>query len=259
MENSRQIDTSTRREREIAFSTICCIICTVAGLGVSFFGWWPTEYIYWQMGGIFMMVLALTIGLFRKNLSGELCLRLGGGACLLWGLAFVFNFHDVFRSGPWLALFSLSLAGMGGYTMILGRKILNQRMLLATLVLLTGSGAVGVIDRIYGWMETGVVGVYDPDRAGKGVFFVTDPCFLVLGHDGVIQVLPSGHGGVFPSAPSPDQVGKNVGPYKIIGVVEKGAEIHILSEGGGSIAVLDFSLVSPNPAFGRFAVVKPPI
>jgi hypothetical protein len=234
-------------------------ICVSAGLGFAFFNWWPGEDIYWQMGGVFIVSVALILGVFRRKLSTQLFWRMGGGVCLLWGGALFLNFGDVLGSGSSLALISLSLVAGGIWCLFCGRSALSHPVLLVALASLFIGGCVGWGDKVFGWARTGVIGVYDPVAPGKGIFFVTDPCFLALGGDGVIHVLSAGHGGVFPNAPSPNQVGKHVGPYKIIGVVEKGAEIHMVSGEDGDVAILDFSLVSPSPAQGRFAVVRPPI
>jgi hypothetical protein len=210
------------------------------------------------MAGIFSVawgVAGLLLARAFPQLNSERAL---GASLFLMGVVLVFNFGDFFGRLDGIAIISISLFLGGGWLVLTGR-LSGMSTIFATVVLglfLIGAGG------LWGKFSSGgggVTGVFDPVEPGKGILIIADPCFLALGNDGVVHVLPGGYGGIFPEGATPDDVGKRAGPYRIIGVVEKGAEIHIRGEGGGNVAVLDFSFVSPNPAFGSFAVVNSPL
>lgn len=233
------------------------VVSAAAAGGLLFTVLWPGDILFWQMSGVLGSAIFLCMLMLRGKYSLEGLLRAGGAALALLGAGMILNFRDILSGGVAIWAVSLPLLGTGLAMMIDVTRTLRQPFFAAAMATCFLGGLLGWADRII-LSDGGVTGVYDPVDRGRGVFFIAEPCFLVTGDSGDVSILPGGHGGIFPEYAKPADVGKRIGPYRIIGVVEKGAEIQVYNVGGRRMAVLDFSLVSPAAATAA-AVINSPI
>jgi hypothetical protein len=167
----------------------------------------------------------------------------------------IYNFWDIMGGNP--PVLAVTLAGMG--LALLGALAGRRSMPLA-------GGIVGIVFLwgLGGWMSganvagRGLIGVYDPVDENRAVFLFTEPCFIVDDGGGGVSIVPGGKWGVYPEHPNPEHVGKRIGKSRIIGVLEKGGVMDIYTSENEPVAILDFSLVSPNPSErGAVAISNP--
>lgn len=236
------------------------ILGCVLGGGAAFLFLWPEETLFWQIGGACAAAAALLLFLFRVFPGGAVFSRITGFALVLWGAGMVLNFRDVLSFNGWGAggLVTLALV-FGGGGLLFSKP--GEHMRPATAAVFLACFCSGLAGWVASAASAGknLTGVYDPLSKTHGVFVVASPCFVAQGGNGELSLLPEGYGGVFPEFARPSEVGRKIGPYKILGIVERGGTVSIYSGEGGKTAVLDFALVSPRPSEHGAAVVSSPL
>jgi len=196
---------------------------------------------------VFTLAGLVICGRGRAHVFSGFCFVLAGFFC-------AYHFKEIISSGgeDWSMATMAGALVIGGLAVAIGVRAPWVAAVVTFLLFYGGGGLVSKSILSGG----GVCWVYTPDSGG-GQLVAAESCFVVENDGGELILVPHGYMGIMPLRPDQGIVGKKIGPYLIVGILEMGGIVRGVDR--GKYAYLDFSMVSPGGGGKGGAVVRNPL